>query len=245
MPLVTRTDKGSKLSIAEMDGNLTYLNSLSTPTYNKVLYLDVNNGNDSTAIPGNPNLPYKTFNTVISTAASGSKIHVFPGSASINLVSTPLSNLYKNGVWWHFEKGFTLDIVSQTQVVADQYIFNVNENSGSLHVTGDLVLTGRSTGPDTYGGSVGLLQVNAHSCNVYVEVEASECAGGRNVLFAPTGTTPSEICKVTLKSKKRISNVYNGVGQTGAGQNIAIRGGTGNYLQPRYECLPFQGSKKP
>jgi hypothetical protein len=31
MPLVTRTGKGSKLSIAEMDGNLTYLEGLSTP----------------------------------------------------------------------------------------------------------------------------------------------------------------------------------------------------------------------
>jgi hypothetical protein len=231
MPLITRTGKGSKLSIAEMDDNLTYLEGLADPTYTNILYVDVANGNDTTAQPGNPNLPYKSLNTVIAAATSGSKIHVFPGSASINLVTNPLSNLYKNGVWWHFERGFSLNITSQTQVVADQFLFNITENSGSLRVTGNLEFTASSTGPDTFGGSVGLLQVLAHSVRAYVEVESAVIAGGRNVTISPSGSMPSEMCYVTLKSYGRIANMYNGTGQTGAGQNIALRGGTGNYLE--------------
>lgn len=53
MSLITRTEKGSKLTISEMDGNLTYLQSLST--------LDLIPQQDNTYTLGNASLRWKSL----------------------------------------------------------------------------------------------------------------------------------------------------------------------------------------
>jgi hypothetical protein len=64
MPLITREGKGSKLTIAEMDGNLTYLQGLSTPKMlvstleNKEL-VNIINATEGTSIPDSSTAEYQ------------------------------------------------------------------------------------------------------------------------------------------------------------------------------------------
>ena len=64
MPLITRTENGSKLTIAQMDGNLTYLEGLSTPKMlvstleNKVL-VNIIDAIEGTAIPDSSTAEYQ------------------------------------------------------------------------------------------------------------------------------------------------------------------------------------------
>jgi len=86
MSLITRAAKGSRLTIQEMDGNLTYL---ETP-FSKAdtAFVDPTNGNNATAKVGNGNLPYSTI-----TAAAAESNHVVLLPGNYNEVHTLVSGV--------------------------------------------------------------------------------------------------------------------------------------------------------
>jgi hypothetical protein len=67
MSLVTRQGKGSKLTIQEMDGNLTYLDQKVAGGVGKMMMIDTNRTDSYTEL-GTADKPFKTFSNAITTA---------------------------------------------------------------------------------------------------------------------------------------------------------------------------------
>lgn len=94
------TFSGGTITLTNSTGGTISITGLTTvPNLSKILFVDPN-GNDSTGVRGNMNLPYLTLEAAKSASTTGDTIYVFPGTYTVTTTDT--EGLAKDGIAYYF-----------------------------------------------------------------------------------------------------------------------------------------------
>ena len=169
--------------------------------YGQTLFVDATNGNDSTALLGRIDLPYKTISASVVAAQTGSTVYVYPGTYND-------TNIFKDGVNYYFVNGATIKPANTSSV------FLVNNPVNDVNIDGALTVN------TNQNGIVFDIQNNASGSNYFIKFKqiigttalTTDAVGSKSLIrFANTVPSSSLKCYANVQGDIKFTSTLNAV----------------------------------
>lgn len=225
-----------RTKLNELINEVNTIVSGSSVTISNTLFVD-ENGDDSTAIKGRLDKPYRTLYAAKTGSTSGDTIYVLPQTIEFDNSSAngnPWNgrseeiNLWKDGVKYYFSLGVKITIINQTIIGNALALFNPKATSGeTCTVDGYLEYEQIGYGSDTTNGVTNYFvseDANAGGCYFYSKTK--KLTSRHSELYRIQTYSTAQVY-VFDESDEQVWE-WSGQGQTGSGGAYLLLGAISN-----------------